>query len=74
MAMIFQDPLSSMHPPYYSVGAQIVEAYRVHNDVSRRVARKRAVDLLDRVGIPPRRSPLRRLPPTTSPVACASAP
>ena len=31
--MIFQDPLSAMHP-YYTVGNQIVEAYRVHNDVS----------------------------------------
>jgi peptide/nickel transport system ATP-binding protein len=51
MAMIFQDPLSAMHP-YYSVGAQIVEAYRLHNDVSKQAARKRAVDLLDRVGIP----------------------
>ncbi|BBC32774.1 Peptide ABC transporter [Streptomyces graminofaciens] len=51
MAMIFQDPLSAMHP-YYTVGNQIVEAYRVHNDVSKKVARKRAVELLDRVGIP----------------------
>ena len=51
MAMIFQDPLSAMHP-YYTVGAQIVEAYRLHNDVSKQAARKRAVDLLDRVGIP----------------------
>jgi peptide/nickel transport system ATP-binding protein len=51
MAMIFQDPLSSLHP-YYSVGTQIVEAYRVHNDVSKAVARKHAVDLLGRVGIP----------------------
>jgi peptide/nickel transport system ATP-binding protein len=51
MAMIFQDPLSSLHP-YYTVGAQIVEAYRVHHDVSRAVARKHAVDLLGRVGIP----------------------
>ena len=32
MAMIFQDPLSAMHP-YYTVGTQIVEAYRVHHDV-----------------------------------------
>ncbi|HET6534488.1 MAG TPA: ABC transporter ATP-binding protein [Actinoplanes sp.] len=51
MAMIFQDPLSSMHP-YYTVGSQIVEAYRVHNKVSKQVARKHAIDLLDRVGIP----------------------
>ena len=51
MAMIFQDPLSAMHP-YYTVGAQIVEAYRLHNDVSKKAARKRAVELLDRVGIP----------------------
>ncbi|MFC5290763.1 ABC transporter ATP-binding protein [Actinokineospora guangxiensis] len=51
MAMIFQDPLSAMHP-YYTVGHQIVEAYRVHNPVSKQVARKHAVDMLDRVGIP----------------------
>ncbi|MFC0041085.1 ABC transporter ATP-binding protein [Actinomadura rayongensis] len=51
MAMIFQDPLSSMHP-FYTVGKQIVEAYRVHNDVSKSVARKHAIDMLGRVGIP----------------------
>ncbi|MFE2430649.1 ABC transporter ATP-binding protein [Streptomyces sp. NPDC059373] len=51
MAMIFQDPLSAMHP-YYTIGAQIVEAYRVHHQVSKGVARKRAVEMLDRVGIP----------------------
>jgi peptide/nickel transport system ATP-binding protein len=51
MAMIFQDPLSSMHP-LYSVGDQIIEGYRVHNDVSKSVARKHAINMLDRVGIP----------------------
>jgi peptide/nickel transport system ATP-binding protein len=51
MAMIFQDPLSSLHP-FYSIGDQIVEAYRVHHDVSKRAARARTVDMLDRVGIP----------------------
>jgi peptide/nickel transport system ATP-binding protein len=51
MAMIFQDPLSSLHP-YYTVGGQIIEAYLVHNDVSKSVARKHAIDMLDRVGIP----------------------
>jgi peptide/nickel transport system ATP-binding protein len=51
MAMIFQDPLSAMHP-YYTVGAQIVEAYRIHHDVSKKAGYVRAVDLLERVGIP----------------------
>ena len=51
LAMIFQDPLSAMHP-YYTVGHQIMEAYRVHHRVSKQVARKHAVDMLGRVGIP----------------------
>jgi len=51
MAMIFQDPLSSLHP-YYTVGAQIIEAYRVHNKVTKKAARQHAIDLLGRVGIP----------------------
>ncbi|MER7835610.1 ABC transporter ATP-binding protein [Streptomyces sp. NPDC096040] len=56
-AMVFQDPLSSLDP-YYAVGDQIAEVYRVHTRVSRRAARARAVEVLDRVGIPdaPRRS------------------
>jgi peptide/nickel transport system ATP-binding protein len=51
VAMIFQDPLSAMHP-YYSVGNQIAEAYRVHHDVSKKAARKRVIEMLDLVGIP----------------------
>jgi peptide/nickel transport system ATP-binding protein len=51
VAMIFQDPLSAMHP-YYTVGNQIAEAYLVHNDVSRKAARARTIEMLDRVGIP----------------------
>ncbi|GAA2033755.1 ABC transporter ATP-binding protein [Terrabacter terrae] len=51
MAMIFQDPLSAMHP-FYTVGHQIIEAYRIHNKVSTSVARKHAIDMLGRVGIP----------------------
>jgi peptide/nickel transport system ATP-binding protein len=51
VAMIFQDPLSAMHP-YYTVGNQLVEAYRVHNNVSKKAARTRAIEMLDRVGIP----------------------
>jgi len=51
VAMIFQDPLTALHP-FYTVGSQIVEAYRLHNDVSKKRARDRAVEMLDRVGIP----------------------
>ncbi|MCX5122640.1 ABC transporter ATP-binding protein [Streptomyces sp. NBC_00347] len=50
-AMVFQDPLSSLDP-YYAIGDQIAEVYRVHASVTRRAARARAVEVLDRVGIP----------------------
>ncbi|GHF14890.1 ABC transporter ATP-binding protein [Streptomyces morookaense] len=51
-AMVFQDPLSSLDP-YQAVGDQIAEVYRVHRPgVSRRAARERAAEVLDRVGIP----------------------
>ncbi|WP_330356103.1 ABC transporter ATP-binding protein [Streptomyces chartreusis] len=50
-AMVFQDPLSSLDP-YYAIGDQIAEVYRVHTRASRRAARARAVEVLDRVGIP----------------------
>ncbi|HUE60662.1 MAG TPA: ABC transporter ATP-binding protein [Acidimicrobiales bacterium] len=52
IAMVFQDPLSSLHP-YYRVGWQIGEMIRAHDKgVSKKVARARAVDLLRLVGIP----------------------
>ncbi len=51
MAMIFQDPLSAMHP-YYTVGQQLTEAIRVHDNVPKKVARTKVIDMLGRVGIP----------------------
>ena len=57
IAMIFQDPLSSLHP-YYKIGRQLVEARLVHVDESKQAARERAITMLDRVGIP---SPAERI-------------
>jgi peptide/nickel transport system ATP-binding protein len=52
IGMIFQDPLSSLHP-YYKVGWQIVEMIQAHNqEISKRSARARAAELLSLVGIP----------------------
>jgi peptide/nickel transport system ATP-binding protein len=51
IGMIFQDPLSSLHP-FYRIGDQLTEAIRAHARVSREAARARVVDLLRRVGIP----------------------
>jgi oligopeptide/dipeptide ABC transporter ATP-binding protein len=51
VAMIFQDPLTSLNP-VYTVGKQIAEAVLAHNDVSKRAARDRAIELLGIVGIP----------------------
>jgi oligopeptide/dipeptide ABC transporter ATP-binding protein len=57
IAMIFQDPLSSLHP-FYKVGAQLVEAIRVHQNVPTDQARARAIELLGLVGVP---APERRI-------------
>ncbi|MFC3523055.1 ATP-binding cassette domain-containing protein, partial [Streptomonospora nanhaiensis] len=58
IAMVFQDPMSSLHPQY-TIGNQLVEAYRVHRpNASSAEARARAVESLERVGIP---NPARRV-------------
>jgi peptide/nickel transport system ATP-binding protein len=51
IAMIFQDPLSSLHP-FYKIGTQLVEAIVTHQDMPRSEARKRTIELLRQVGIP----------------------
>jgi peptide/nickel transport system ATP-binding protein len=51
IAMIFQDPLSSLHP-FYKVGWQLIEAIRAHREVSKAQAKARAIELLGLVGIP----------------------
>ncbi len=51
IAMVFQDPLSSLHP-FFRVGAQLIEAVLAHQSVSKAKARARAIELLGLVGIP----------------------
>ena len=51
MAMVFQDPMSSLHP-YYTINNQISEAWLLHNKGSKADARKRSLEMLDLVGIP----------------------
>ena len=51
IGMVFQDPMSSLHP-LYKVGKQIAEAIQAHEDVTAKDAFTRAIDMLDRVGIP----------------------
>ncbi|MEY9212307.1 ABC transporter ATP-binding protein [Thermobifida halotolerans] len=51
IAMVFQDPLTSLNP-VYTIGRQIAEAVQAHRDVSNRAARERAVELLRTVGVP----------------------
>jgi peptide/nickel transport system ATP-binding protein len=51
MGMVFQDPMTSLHP-MYKVGDQIIEAIRTHRDVSKKEAFAQAVDVLKRVSMP----------------------
>jgi peptide/nickel transport system ATP-binding protein len=50
VAMIFQDPMSALHP-YYSIGDQLIEAHQAHNEVDKEVSRDRAIELLALVGV-----------------------
>jgi len=59
--------------PYYTVGRQIAEPYMKHNGASKKEAKQRAIEMLNRVGIP---QPQTRVDdyPTSSPAVCGSAP
>ena len=61
IAMIFQDPLSSLHP-FFTIGAQLVEAIQVHNKVSKAAARTRSAELLTMVGLSDARDRLSSYP------------
>jgi peptide/nickel transport system ATP-binding protein len=61
IAMIFQDPFACLHP-MYRVGDQIVEAIRVHSDVSKKQAEQRVIELLGAVGIPKPKERIRDYP------------
>lgn len=51
IGMVFQEPMASLSP-MYTVGAQLMEAIRLHSDATKEMARERAVELLGRAGIP----------------------
>jgi oligopeptide/dipeptide ABC transporter ATP-binding protein len=61
IAMIFQDPLTSLHP-FYKIGKQLTEAINAHRDVSKHEARDRAAELLGLVGIPDAKNRLNDYP------------
>ena len=61
IAMIFQDPMTSLNP-VLTIGRQIREALQTHFDMDRKDAEQRAAELLDRVGIPQAKARIRDYP------------
>ena len=55
LAMIFQDPTTSLNP-CFTIGFQLAETLRLHLEMDRKAARKRSIELLELVGIPPPRA------------------
>lgn len=65
LTMIFQDPLTSLNP-VFSVGSQITESIRIHMNLSKEEAKKRAVELLVQVGMPEAKETMKKYPHTLS--------
>jgi peptide/nickel transport system ATP-binding protein len=61
IAMVFQDPMTALNP-MYNIGWQVAECVRLHSTISRRAAQRRAVELLDMVGLPQPAQIARRFP------------
>jgi peptide/nickel transport system ATP-binding protein len=61
VSMIFQDPMSSLHP-FFTIGDQLIEAHQVHNNVPKEESMDRAVQLLQKVGISDARIRLKAYP------------
>lgn len=65
LTMIFQDPLTSLNP-VFNVGSQITESIRTHMNLSKEEAKKRAVELLVKVGMPEAKEMMKKYPHTLS--------
>ncbi|WP_417724343.1 ABC transporter ATP-binding protein [Salipiger sp.] len=61
IGMIFQEPMTALNP-LQTIGAQVTETILVHRAMARPAARRRAQEILARVGLPPDRVPMRRYP------------
>ena len=70
ISMIFQEPMTSLNP-VFTVGDQIIETVRQHERLGQRAARAKALEMLDKVGIPRPSSGSTSIP-TSSRAACAS--
>ncbi|UED86618.1 ABC transporter ATP-binding protein [Streptomyces profundus] len=61
LAVVFQDALTALNP-VYTVGDQLAEPFRIHQRMSRRAAREKAIELMERVGVPEPRARARAYP------------